>query len=583
VTMNQAEIFQKAYKSFDKWLKLYLQTSGDLSLNDASELAKEASRLNTPFHEVVASRGILTPQWLLRSAEKVMVCQVVDLEDFQVDQEAFSLLPREFMEKNMALPLSIDRDGRKLILALADPYNLTVTDEARALTKLSITPVFALATQIRGVLIANPAGSDMNSLVEEMRSLSVDVEDSGEDNIEVFSSNSADEPFVVRITNSILSDAVASEASDIHIEPMENHVRVRMRVDGMLVEKINRIEKQYALPIVSRIKILSRLNIAEHRRPQDGRFKVKAGDMSIDFRVSTMPTQFGEKIVMRLSNKSVAISSLSSLGFENEEEKFLKKMAENPYGLILATGPTGSGKSTTLYGLLNYLNSPYKNIITIEDPIERQIFGVIQTAVDTKAGMTFTTGLKTILRQDPDTIMVGEIRDHDTAEMAMQAALTGHLVLSTLHTNDAAGAITRLIDMGVEPFKVPSALLAVIAQRLVRKICPHCKESYPPSLEELYLMESISPAVKGTEIKKLYRGAGCRKCGNTGFKGREGIFEMLEMSDEIKALTMQRVSTNTIKENAVLRGMKTMETRGVEKVLLGVTTLSEVRRVVFVK
>ena len=575
----QNESRVRKIRNFDKWLSDYIRDLGSINSNVYQGLVEEAENKKIPFHEVVIEHGLLSPTKIIELAEEVLAFEVINLEEIDVNEDAFKEIPKYLIDKYNILPLEIDSRKNQIILAMTDPSDLIAIDEIKLQTKYRVKPVFAISTQIKAIIESFSDYSDIGSLIEEMNSLEINIEE--ETLEEVTEETEGDEPVIVRMVNSILSEAILSNASDIHIEPMEHYVRVRMRIDGLLVEKIKHLDKKFLPAIISRLKVMSLLDIAECRKPQDGRFKVRISGKSVDIRVSTMLTQYGEKMVLRLANKNLVMESLESLGLSKEEATLIKKLSERPYGLILATGPTGSGKSTTLYGVLNYVNNPNKNIVTIEDPIERQIKGVIQTSVSEKAGVTFESGLRTILRQDPDIIMVGEIRDKGTAEMAIQAALTGHLVLSTLHTNDAAGSITRLIDMGIDVFKLPAAVLAVVAQRLIRRVCTNCSEKYTPHVDELALLNKFSKEEIDENIQ-LYKAVGCRKCSNTGYKGREGIFEILTMEDNIKELILSGASLRDIKQQAIENGMKLMEQSAVDKVVKGVTTIDEIKRVIFV-
>jgi general secretion pathway protein E len=376
---------------------------------------------------------------------------------------------------------------------------------------------------------------------------------------------------IIRLVNVILTQAFKREASDIHIEPLSREIMVRFRIDGILYE-IFSIPKRFHAHIVSRLKVMASLDIAEKRIPQDGRMKVKVADKSVDIRMSVIPMAFGERVVLRLLDKKVSLLGLGEMGLpKNNLEKF-QRLINKSSGILLATGPTGSGKTTTLYAAINRINSTEKNIITIEDPIEYELNQVGQIQVNPKADLTFANGLRSILRHDPDVIMVGEIRDRDTVEIAVQASLTGHLVFSTLHTNDAAGALTRLIDMGVEPFLIASSLIAVIAQRLVRKVCPHCRTSFIPE-------RSVMDELGLSKDQILYKGTGCSDCMNTGYKGRTGIFELLEVDDQIREHIKNRADSVTIKETALRKGMATLFEDGLMKARAGITTLDEVMRV----
>ncbi|HHG73567.1 MAG TPA: type II/IV secretion system protein [Persephonella sp.] len=381
---------------------------------------------------------------------------------------------------------------------------------------------------------------------------------------------------LIQLINSLILKAIRANASDIHFEPFSDKVVVRFRMDGVLHE-ITTIPLNTYPQVVSRIKIISKLNVAEKRLPQDGRIKVKIGEKKLDMRVSTLPTVFGERIVIRLLDKSNKLLTLDELGFSSEDLKKYSRIIKKPYGLVLITGPTGSGKSTTLYASLLELKTPRKNIITIEDPVEYQIDGISQIQVNPKINLTFANGLRSILRQDPDIIMIGEIRDLETAEIAIHASMTGHLVLSTLHTNDAPSAVARLVDMGVEPFLIASSLEGVIAQRLVRTICKNCKKEYSPSETEVQEIERYIG--KSMEIKKLYKGEGCQECLGTGYKGRTAVYEIMEVNEELRTIISKNPETVTIREKAISNGLKTLLEDGIMKILNGKTTLEEVLQI----
>ncbi|MDY6954005.1 MAG: type II secretion system ATPase GspE, partial [Thermodesulfobacteriota bacterium] len=381
---------------------------------------------------------------------------------------------------------------------------------------------------------------------------------------------------IIRLVNLMLSQAVKARASDIHIEPYQNTFKIRYRVDGILYDKLSP-PKRIQSTLVSRIKIMAKLNIAEKRLPQDGRIEIRIADKNVDIRVSTIPTAFGERVVLRLLDKSSVLLKLTDLGIPQDRlTVFDEQLIRAPHGIILVTGPTGSGKTTTLYAALSTINKPEINIITIEDPVEYQIDGIAQIQVNPKINLTFARGLRSIVRQDPDVVLVGEIRDMETAEIAIQSALTGHLVFSTLHTNDSASAVTRLIDMGIEPFLVTSSVLAILAQRLVRVICSNCKEAYRPDKESL---ASIGLRPEDLKDDQIYKGKGCPACLNTGYKGRKGIFEFMIMDDAVKSLILKTSDANALKREAVERGMLTLRQDGAQKVLDGITTIEEVFRV----
>jgi general secretion pathway protein E len=380
---------------------------------------------------------------------------------------------------------------------------------------------------------------------------------------------------IIKLVNLMLSQAVKGRASDIHIEPAQTRLKIRYRVDGLLYDMLSP-PKHIQSALTSRIKIMAKMNIAEKRLPQDGRIEVKIGDKNIDIRVSTIPTAFGERVVLRLLDKTSILLQVSDLGMPRERLKAFDRLIHSPYGIVLVTGPTGSGKTTTLYAALSTINTTDVNIITIEDPIEYQLEGVGQIQVNPKIELTFANGLRSIVRQDPDVILVGEIRDLETAEIAIQSALTGHLVFSTLHTNDSASAVTRLIDMGIEPFLVTSSVMAILAQRLVRTLCPSCKEPYSPDEESLQNIGIVSEMISG---KTIYRGVGCNSCLKTGYRGRTGIFEMMMLNDTVKNLILKTSDANAVKRTAVEQGMVTLRQDGAAKVLAGITTIEEVFRV----
>jgi len=386
----------------------------------------------------------------------------------------------------------------------------------------------------------------------------------------------AEEAPIVKLVNLLITEAVRDSANDIHIEPQENDLRIRYRIDGVLHE-VMRAPKQVQPGMTARLKILSGIDIAERRVPQDGRFGLTIDNKAIDFRVATLPTIHGEKVVLRLLEKESIMMSLDDIGFLEEPLRLFKSSFTRPYGAILVTGPTGSGKTTTLYGALNILNIPEKNIITVEDPVEYRLQGVNQVQVNAKAGLTFASGLRSILRNDPDIVMIGEIRDEETARIAIESALTGHLVLSTLHTNDAPSAVTRLTEMGIEPFLTSSAVDCVVGQRLARKLCVHCKEKYTPNEQ---ILKEIGLDPEKDKIPELYRAKGCSKCNETGYKGRIGVFEVMVISEAIERLTVERATSDDLLKVAIKEGMRTLRQDGLEKALKGITSIEEIMRVI---
>ena len=495
----------------------------------------------------------------------------VDLTRFDVDQRIVKLIPADVAVKHTVLPLK--REGRTLTVAMSDPTNMTVVDDLKFITRFDIFPVIAGEYTLRTAIERYYEQTDA-----QLQTILKDIED--EDELEVIEEREdedtpvqiADDAPVVKLINGILIDAVKRGASDIHIEPFEKEIRVRYRIDGALQEVMKPPIKLKAA-LTSRVKIMSALNIAERRVPQDGRIKLKMGKRVIDFRVSTLPVIYGEKIVLRILDKGNLTLDLQKFGFEPQAEKDLMRAILNPYGMVLVTGPTGSGKTTTLYSALSQVNKIDVNIMTAEDPVEYNIHGINQVLVRTEIGMTFAAALKAFLRQDPNIVMVGEIRDIETGSIAIKAALTGHLVLSTLHTNDAPSTITRMIDMGIEPFNVASAVNLIVAQRLVRRICADCRQEHKYDRDELAAM-GISAAT-AAELT-FYKGAGCSTCGSTGYKGRQGLYEVMAMSPEIRRLVLRGAAVTDLQEQAVKEGMLTLRMDGMLKVKRGITTLEEV-------
>jgi general secretion pathway protein E len=507
------------------------------------------------------------PMDLEQLAARLGMPYQAELGDAETDGALLARLPLAFARGRLLLPLR-EEEGR-LVVAVGEPTDLLALDELQRAYGMPLQPVVVPKQEVLAAinrLYARHSGS-AQEVVEELQ---------GEDLSTVATQFSrpqdlldlTDEAPIIRLLNSILFQAVKERASDIHIEPFEQELEVRFRIDGILYKMLSP-PKIVQEAMISRVKIMAGLNIAEKRLPQDGRFRVIVAGREVDIRVSLIPTFFGERTVLRLLDKQKGVISLAHMGFVPTDEATMARLLARTSGIVLVTGPTGSGKTTTLYAALSRINSPDKNIITIEDPIEYQLTGVGQIQVNPRIDLTFANGLRSILRQDPDVIMVGEIRDAETAEIAMQASLTGHLVLSTLHTNDAATAVTRLIDMGIEPFMVASTLSAVLAQRLVRVICPHCKEEYAPERE--YAGITLPP--------RLYRGRGCDKCFGLGTSGRTGIYELLLVDSELCSMIIRRTPAGVIKEYALGRGMRTLRDDGLAKVAAGITTIEEVLRV----
>jgi type IV pilus assembly protein PilB len=474
--------------------------------------------------------------------------------------------------KGVVLPLK--REGRTLTVAMADPTDLGLLEDLKFITRFDLFPVLAGEYTLRMLIEKHYANDqqELQSLLRDMEASGEDVEVVEEREEEMATQAQIEDAPVVKLINGMLIDAVKRGASDIHIEPFEHEIRVRYRIDGALLE-IMRPPLKMKAALTSRIKILSQLNIAERRIPQDGRLKLKLGNRVIDFRVSTLPVLFGEKIVLRILDKGNLTLDLTKFGFEPKAEKDLMKAILNPYGMVLVTGPTGSGKTTTLYSALSRVNTPEVNIMTAEDPVEYNLMGINQVLVRTEIGLTFAAALKAFLRQDPNIIMIGEIRDLETGGIAIKAALTGHLVLSTLHTNDAPSTITRMIDMGIEAFNVASAVNLVVAQRLVRRICKDCKTSHKYRDEELQSLGTDLESLRGLQFMK---GTGCESCSGTGYKGRAGLYEVMALSPELRRMILRGASVAEIRDQAVLDGMLTLRMDGMKKIERGVTTLEEV-------
>jgi general secretion pathway protein E len=529
--------------------------------------------------EILLGLGFITEDDLLSAlGEQFGLPYLKSLTPEMVDRGLIEKVPRNFAQTYRVIPLR--QEGDAVNVATSDPLNTQPLDDLGLLLECETRTVIAKTSDITNAINTLYAHAEdaAEELIEDM---GAEKEEGGEKVFDLSEQAAEDlmdiddKAPVIKLVNLMIFQAAKSRASDIHIEPYEKDLKIRFRIDGVLHNTLNP-PKRYQAAIISRVKIMANMNIAEKRLPQDGRIKIKMPDREIDLRISTIPIVHGERVVMRLLDRGGTFFGLEDLGFSPDKLQKFNRLIEMSHGIILVTGPTGSGKSTTLYGALSRINTEDKNILTIEDPVEYQIPGIGQIHVKPKINLTFASGLRHILRQDPDIIMVGEIRDLETAEIAIQASLTGHLVFSTLHTNDAAGAITRLIDMGVEPFLVSSSVIAIMAQRLVRLICPKCKEAYRPPDESLKEL-GINP--KNLKEGMVYRGKGCEHCMGTGYYGRSGIFELLIIDDEIRQLVLDRITSNIIKKRAVEKGMLTLRGDGALKVVLGQTTIEEVLRI----
>ena len=520
---------------------------------------------------VLAERGLPTESQLVAALATQIGLRFIDLSEVAVDGSAIGRVPGVVCRRHTALPVAFE-DG-KLVVAMADPANVFALDDIRSLTGLDVKPAVATRADVLAAIDRYyRADSDLDDLTNVM-----DAEDDHRDTELSKVTEVVEDAPIVKYVNLLITQAIQDRASDIHLEPTEHDLRVRFRIDGVLHE-VMRSPKTIVSGVISRLKIMADMNIAERRIPQDGRLSVNAGGKKIDLRVATLPTVWGEKVVMRILDNSTARLDLSDLGFSDWNFETYSQSYIKPYGMILVTGPTGSGKSTTLYATVNIVSKPEVNVITVEDPVEYRLPGINQVQTNNKAGLTFASALRSILRSDPDIVLIGEIRDHETGQIAVEASLTGHLVLSTLHTNDSPSAITRLTEMGVEPFLVGSALECVLAQRLARRLCPKCKEAYLPTPEQL--VATRFNWQDGQEIPELFKPVGCSACAKTGYKGRLALHEVMPVTEEIEKLTVERASASVIGEVARREGMITLRQDGLAKVAMGVTSIDEILRVV---
>jgi len=530
------------------------------------EAIAAARRAQSTPESVLVERGELTPDALSRAIAERHGLDHLDLSIFTVDMAAANLVSTGSARRYEALPVAF-ADERTLLVAMADPANVRAVDDLAVMTGYEIRPAVASAEDIASVVSRLTQLDDAVDAAVE----SAEEEDGPTEVVDL--RESADDAPVIKLVNQIIAQAVDRGASDVHLEPDGTQLRVRFRIDGVLIETAN-VPKRMVAGVVSRVKIMADLDIAERRLPQDGRVGLTIDKHHVDLRIVTLPSVHGESVVMRILDKDSVVMDLDKLGMAEAERNRFRRAFSQAFGAVLVTGPTGSGKSTSLYAALTELNTPEKNIITIEDPVEYQLTGITQVQVNTKAGLHFATGLRSMMRADPDIIMVGEIRDRETAQIAVESALTGHLVLSTLHTNDAPGAITRLIEMGIEPFLVASALDCVVAQRLARTLCGNCKQRTILSREVLE-----DHGFRSVADVEAYEPVGCTRCNSSGYKGRMGLYEVMTISETIRSMAIQRASADEIGKVAVEEGMKRLRDDGLDKVRLGVTSIAEVARV----
>jgi type IV pilus assembly protein PilB len=554
-----------------------LETTGLIPADKLAQVRGRAKQ-GTAFSQAVLDEGVASPEGIARTLASRFHVPFVDLPLIGVKDEAVRDFPLHVLERIDAVPYALE--GNVLRVAVADPGNVQAMDELRLATKhqleIGVASREDIQTEVRRLMRASEAFGARAVLDEEEALL--DEQQEQIDDLEV-DDGISDVP-LVRLVNSIIFQAAEDGASDIHFEPQEDALTVRLRIDGVLHE-VQRIPRRMTAGVTTRLKVLAKLDIAERRKPQDGRISLNAAAAGrmLDIRVATLPTVEGESVVMRLLDKSKQAPTLTDLGLSEDMRTKIAEIIRRPTGAILVTGPTGSGKSTTLYAALTEINDPAINIITVEDPVEFRLSGVNQVQINSRAGLTFAAALRSILRSDPDVVMVGEIRDSETAKISIEAALTGHLVLSTMHTNDAPGAVSRLNEMGVEPFLTGSAVSAVLAQRLARKLCTHCCEMYSPSVDDL-IKARVSPEVAAAaDGVVFYRKKGCPRCGQTGYKGRIGVFQLLTMSEQLESLAAQKASREELERAAIEEGMRTLWDDGLAKVAAGLTSIEELARV----
>ncbi|NLK23027.1 MAG: Flp pilus assembly complex ATPase component TadA [Clostridiales bacterium] len=552
-----------------------LVAAGKITPEQLQDVLSRQKQLGKKIGQILVDEEIVTDSDIIEAIETQTGIKRVDLTETGCDKKAIKMVSQKICDKYDLAPFGFE--GSKIKVALADPLNIFAIDDISISTGLEVQPYIATRREIRRFVEIHYSNEQMSKAAEELKKESLETKAQASNIVDIEQIDDVKNAPVVKMIDRLFRNAIEMRASDIHIEPYEKIVRIRYRIDGKL-QVVNTLDIESLGPLVTRIKILASLNIAEKRIPQDGRIITRVGEKEVDLRVSILPIVYGEKVVIRILDRDGFKFGKEQLGMSPENIKKLERMISSPYGIILVTGPTGSGKSTTLYTVLSELNESNVNIVTVEDPVEYSLDGINQVNVNNKAGMTFASGLRSILRQDPDIIMIGEIRDNKTAEIATKAAITGHLVLSTLHTNDSASSITRLVDMGIQPYLVSTSIAGVIAQRLVRRICPHCKEEYEADAHEKKIL-GIDP----NSSVKLARGKGCGHCNNTGYIGRIGIYEIMEITREHRDLINHSNDANVLKDLSIKSGMTTLGDECKSLVLQGTTTINELANITLIK
>jgi len=553
----------------DEYVVEILRDFGLINNDEVSKARDTAKEQGIGVVEALIKDGRLTEADVTKCLATQFGMDVISLADYTVPEDVLAMVPRQIARRYKIIPFA--KHDSTLTVAIGDPMDVETIDSLRYILKVNVEPVVAPKAEIEAALTRYYGDADdaVENILQEVTDLSLEVVKPG--SLEDSTETEADAP-IIKLVGLLIMEAYRNRSSDIHVEPLEKRLRVRYRVDGVLHE-VDNPPKRLQAAIISRLKIMANMSIAEKRIPQDGRIQIPVMGRVLDLRVSCLPTNHGESIVMRILDKTSLLLGLGDLGFFSDQQELMSHLISLPDGIFLVTGPTGSGKTTTLYACLNAINRPDRKIITVEDPVEYQLSGINQVQVNPEIDLTFAAALRSILRQAPNIIMIGEIRDLETANIAVQSSLTGHLVFSTLHTNDAPSAVTRLIDMGVKPFLVASSCRAIMAQRLVRKVCQKCKEPYTPTPYEMQLLK-LDP--RELEKTTIYRGRGCPECGKTGYRGRTGIYEIFELNDEVRQLIYEHVSSNVLRARGREMGMRTLREDGVRKIMAGITTAEEV-------